>query len=170
MLGGEPNWLLEIFQNWYILMATAEKRIYWWASTRDELRSMPDDIKDDIGHGLRRAQEGKKAPSAKPLTGLKEFKGGKVLEIVSRTDGDTYRGVYTIEFEEMVYMLDVFQKKSKEGRATPQRDIDRIVGRIKAVRQWRDSPEGRTIVAEQLADLRRRQAELDEKERKNEPK
>lgn len=90
--------------------------------------------------------------------------------LVSRTDGDTYRGVYTIEFEEMIYMLDVFQKKSKEGRATPQRDIDRIVGRIKAVRQWRDSPEGRAIVAQQLADLRRRQAQLDKKERKNEPK
>jgi phage-related protein len=158
---------LKLFQNWNILMVTAEKRIYWWAGTLDELRSMPDDVKDDIGYGLERAQEGKKAPSAKPLTGLKEFKGGKVLEIVSRTDGDTYRGVYTIEFEEMIYMLDVFQKKSKEGRATPQRDIDRIVGRIKAVRQWRDSSEGKAIVAEQLADLRRRQAELDEKERKD---
>ena len=151
-------------------MTTAEKRIYWWVSTLDDLRGMPEDVRDDIGHGLRQAQEGKKAPSAKPLTGPKEFKGGKVLEIVSRTDGDTYRGVYTIEFEEMVYMLDVFQKKSKEGRATPQRDIDRIVGRIKAVRQWRDRPEGKAIVAEELADLRRRQAELDEKERKNEPK
>ncbi|MFT3940308.1 type II toxin-antitoxin system RelE/ParE family toxin [Rhodopseudomonas sp.] len=95
-----------------------------------------------------------------------------MLEIVSRTDGDTYRGVYTIEFEEMVYMLDVFQKKSKEGQVTPQRDIEWIVGRIKAVRQWRESVEGRAIVAETLADLRRRQTELDQKERKSalEPK
>lgn len=147
-------------------MATVEKKIHWWASTLDDLRNLPSDVKDDIGHGLRQAQEGKKAPSTKPLTGLKEFKGGKVLEIVSRTDGDTYRGVYTIEFEELIYMLDVFQKKSKEGRATPQRDIDRIVGRIKAVRQWRDSPEGKAIIAEALADLRQRQAKLDEKERK----
>lgn len=151
-------------------MANAEKRIHWWSGTRNDLRSLPDDVKDDVGHALRMAQAGMKAASAKPLTGLKDFKGGKVLEIVSRTDGGTCRGVYTIEFEEMVYMLDVFQKKSKEGRATPQRDIDRIVGRIKAVRQWRDSPEGKAIVAKQLADLRRRQAELDEKERKNEPK
>jgi len=148
-------------------MATVEKKIHWWADTLDELRGMPDDVKDGIGHGLRLAQEGKKAQSAKPLTGLKEFKGGKVLEIVSRFDGDTYRGVYTIEFEEMVYTLDVFQKKSKEGRATPKQDIDRIVARIKAVRRWRESPEGKAIVAERLVDLRRRQAELDEKERKN---
>jgi phage-related protein len=148
-------------------MATAEKRIHWWAGTLDDLRSMPEDVRDDIGHGLRLAQEGRKAQSAKPLTGLKEFKGGKVLEIVSRTDGDTYRGVYTIEFEEMVYMLDVFQNKSKDGRATPKQDIDRIVGRIKAVRQWRDSPEGKVAVANALADLKQRQADLDEKERKN---
>ena len=50
--------------------------------------------------------------------GLKEFKGGKVLEIVSKVEGDTYRGVYTIEFEEAIYLLDAFQKKSKEGKAT----------------------------------------------------
>jgi phage-related protein len=131
------------------------------------LRELPVDARSDIGHGLRLAQQGKKAPSAKPLTGLKEFKGGKVLEIVSNTDGDTYRGVYTIEFEEMVYALDVFQKKSKEGRATPKRDIDRIVGRINAVRRWRGTPEGKAIVAEKLADLKRLQAALDEKEKKN---
>jgi phage-related protein len=148
-------------------MATAEKRIHWWAGTLDELRSMPEDVRDDIGHGLRVAQEGKKPPAAEPLTGLKEFKGGKVLEIVSKFDGDTYRGVYTIEFEEMVYTLDVFKKKSKEGRATPKQDIDRIVARVKAVRQWRESPEGKAVVASALADLKRRQAELDEKEQKN---
>lgn len=81
--------------------------------TLDDLRSM----RGYIGHGLRLAQEGGKAQSAKPLTGLKEFKGGKVLEIVSRSDGDTYRGVYTIEFEEMVYMLDVFQKPTPRAPA-----------------------------------------------------
>jgi hypothetical protein len=67
----------------------------------------------------------------------------------------------------MVHMLDVFQKKSKEGRATPKQAIDRIVGRIKAVRQWRDSPEGKVAVASALADLKQRQADLHEKERKN---
>jgi Phage derived protein Gp49-like (DUF891) len=82
-------------------------------------------------------------------------------------DGGTNRGVYTIEFEEMVYTLDVFKKKSKEGRATPKQDIDRIVARVKAVRQWRQSPEGKVVVASALADLKRRQAELDEKEQKN---
>lgn len=148
-------------------MATAEKNIHWWAGSKKDLRSLPEDARRDIGHGLSLAQIGRKAPSAKPLTGLKEFKGGKVLEIVSNTDGDTYRGVYTIEFEEMIYMLDAFQKKSKEGKATPKEDIDRIVKRINAVRQWRNTPEGKAVVAEELADLKRRQAELNEKEQKN---
>lgn len=66
-------------------MATAEKQIHWWSGTLGDLRSMPDDVKDDIGHGLSLAQVGQKAPAAKPLPGLKEFKGGKVLEIVSNT-------------------------------------------------------------------------------------
>ena len=45
-----------------------------------------------------------------------------MLEIVAPHDGDTYRAVYTVKFEDAVYVLHAFQKKSTKGIATPQRD------------------------------------------------
>ena len=40
--------------------------------------------------------------------------------------GDTYRSVYTVNFASAVYVLHVFQKKSKHGIATPKRDLDLV--------------------------------------------
>jgi len=53
-----------------------------------------------------------------------------VLEIVAPHDGDTYRAVYTVKFEDAVYVLHAFQKKSTKGIATPQREIDLIRRRL----------------------------------------
>lgn len=68
-----------------------------------------------MGYALHLAQCGEKADNAKPLTG---FKGASVLEIVDDFDGDTYRAVYTVRFAGAVYVLHVFQKKSKKGIAS----------------------------------------------------
>ena len=53
-----------------------------------------------------------------------------MLEIVAPHDGDTYRAVYTVKFEDAVYVLHAFQKKSTKGIATPQREIDLIRRRL----------------------------------------
>jgi phage-related protein len=45
------------------------------------------------------------------------------MEVRVDDDGDTYRTMYTTEMEGVVYVLDVFKKKSKAGIATPQADI-----------------------------------------------
>jgi phage-related protein len=44
----------------------------------------------------------------------------------------TYRAVYTIRFQEAVFVLHCFQKKSKSGIGTPKRDMDIIRLRLKA--------------------------------------
>jgi nitrogen regulatory protein PII len=94
-----------------------------------------------------------------------------VLEIVTDGDRDTYRTVYTVEFPEAVYVVDAFQKKSKRGIATPQEDIDRIVQRIKALRQERGTPAGKAFIAQLLARHAIRQRIIDEKRKKqHEPK
>ncbi|MGH9893445.1 MAG: type II toxin-antitoxin system RelE/ParE family toxin, partial [bacterium] len=41
------------------------------------------------------------------------------------------RAVYTVRFEEAVYVLHVFQKKSHRGRETPKADIDLIRQRLR---------------------------------------
>jgi len=74
------------------------------------------------------AQRGEKHPDAKPLKG---FGGAGVLEVIEDYDGDTYRAIYTVKFAGMVYVLDVFQKKSKQGSKTAKHDIDRIKSRLK---------------------------------------
>jgi len=53
-----------------------------------------------------------------------------VLEVVARHDGDTWRVVYTVRFNDAVYVLHAFQKKSKSGIATPKKDIDLIKQRL----------------------------------------
>jgi phage-related protein len=49
-----------------------------------------------------------------------------VFEVVEDHRGDTYRAVYTVRFEGVVYVLRVFQKKSPSGIRTSKRDVDLI--------------------------------------------
>jgi phage-related protein len=52
------------------------------------------------------------------------------MEITDRHDTNTYRAVYTVQFADVVYVLHAFQKKSKSGIATPQKDIELIRRRL----------------------------------------
>lgn len=81
-----------------------------------------------FGHALDFAQRGEQHVAAKVLKG---FGGAGVLEIIEDNQGGTYRAVYTIKFKEAVFVLHVFQKKSKSGIATPKPDIDIIRERLK---------------------------------------
>ena len=52
-------------------------------------------------------------------------------QVIADHRGDTYRVVYTVRFAERVYVLHVFQKKSKKGIATPKHEIELIKARLK---------------------------------------
>jgi len=101
---------------------------YWIASSLEDLRAFPRAVKREIGRAVRVAQLGGKHESAKPLKG---FKGAGVLEVVENHDGDTYRAVYTVRLVKSVYVLHVFQKKSKKGVQTPKHVIDLIRHRLR---------------------------------------
>ena len=49
--------------------------------------------------------------------------------------GDTFRAVYTLYYAGAVYVLHAFQKKSKTGRETPQRDIEMVRRRLREAEQ-----------------------------------
>ena len=105
-------------------------------SSREDLRSFPQKVRRDIGHALYAAQQGETDPAAKPLKG---FAGASVLEIVGRHDTNTYRAVYTVRFSNALYVLHAFQKKSRRGIATPQKDINLIKQRLSmAERQYKE--------------------------------
>jgi phage-related protein len=53
------------------------------------------------------------------------------LELVEDHNRGTYRAVYTVRFADRIYVLHVFQKKSKQGIATPKQDIACIRERLK---------------------------------------
>lgn len=88
------------------------KLVEWVASSRDDIKSFPDDVQDHVGYALYQAQIGSKHRDVKPFKG----QGPGVLEIVSRYDGDTFRAVYTVRFRKALYVLHAFQKKGKERR------------------------------------------------------
>ena len=73
-------------------------------------------------------------PLAKPLKG---FGDAGVLEVVEDHDGDTYRAVYTVRFVGRVFVLHVFQKKSKRGAETPKGDKVLIAKRLKVAREFK---------------------------------
>lgn len=108
------------------------KPVGWMGSARRDLLAFPARPRAEIGHALYLAQIGRRHPGAKTLKG---FGGGHAIEIVEDHDGDTYRAVYTVRFEEAVYVLHVFQKKSKSGAATPKHEIDVIRLRLMQLEQ-----------------------------------
>ena len=101
--------------------------VIWIGSSRRDLRAMPPEVRRNIGQALYTAQQGMTDPAAKPLKG---FVGTRVMEIVERYRGDAYRAVYTTQFSNVIYVLHVFQKKSKRGTTTPKPDVDLIRNRL----------------------------------------
>lgn len=91
---------------------------------------MPEDAKDAIGFALGRVQEGKPHSSIKPLSGLPG-----VSEIVANIDSNTYRLVYVVNLPDAIYVLHAFQKKSKRGPATPQKELNLIRARLRQAQE-----------------------------------
>jgi phage-related protein len=103
------------------------KPCFFVGSSRKDLRALPAKVRVSFGHAIYEAQCGGEAPSAKALRG---FGGRGILEIVEDFDGNTYRAVYTVRFFGAVYVLHVFQKKSKRGIETPKTEIELIRRRL----------------------------------------
>ena len=112
-------------------MELAPKPLYWVGSSRKDMRSLPPTVRRNFGLWLFAVQCGETPPAAKPLKGLGT---PGVLELIEDGKGGTYRAVYTVRFREVVYVLHVFQKKSKRGIATPEHEIALVRERLKRAR------------------------------------
>jgi phage-related protein len=107
---------------------TKPKALTWVGASRRDMRTMPKEVRRSFGVALYAVQTGETPPIAKVLKG---FGSAGVLELIEDDAGGTYRAVYTVRFATAIYVLHVFQKKSKQGRETPQRDINLIKERLK---------------------------------------
>lgn len=108
------------------------KLLAWIASSKRDFIEFPTEIRKEMGHALYIAQEGGKHKNAKPLKG---FGGATVLEIVENGENSTYRTMYTIQFEDIVYVLHAFQKKSKSGIKTPKQEMELVETSLKWAQQ-----------------------------------
>ena len=124
-------------------MHSEERVLVWIGSSKKDLVALPTNVRRFFGHALDFAQRGDRHDATKVMKG---FGGAGVLEVVADDSGGTYRAVYTVKFKDAVFVLHCFQKKSKQGVATPKEDLDIIRARLKVaemlVKEWRD---GKTI-------------------------
>jgi phage-related protein len=104
------------------------KMLLWVSQSKKDLAKLPEEIVGKFGYELYLAQCGQMPDNAKVLKG---FGGAGVVEIIDSDSAGTYRAVYTVKMADFVYVLHVFQKKSKQGIKTPQADIDLINKRLK---------------------------------------
>ena len=99
------------------------KRLFWIGSSRDDLKQFPDEVQDEMGHGLYLAQMGDRHNHAKTLSGLGN---AKVIELRENDRSGTYRVVYTVEMAEFILYCMPFRKNRREASATPKQEIDLI--------------------------------------------
>ena len=104
-----------------------DRPLHWVGSSKRDLLGFPEDVVSDLGFALGVVQQGGTPPAAKHWKG----EGAGVLEIVEDHLGDTFRVVYTIRFEQAIYVLHCFQKKSPSGIRTASTDVDLIHERVK---------------------------------------
>lgn len=114
------------------MTAPERRQLFWIASSRRDLKAMPVPVQKKFGTALLDVQYGDTPADAKPLKG---FGGAGVLEIAEQYQTDAFRAVYTVTLASGVYVLHVFQKKSKRRIATPKADINLVKSRYQLARE-----------------------------------
>jgi len=85
------------------------KTIQWLGDSRDRLRKFPQAARRDIGYQLSLIQAGHSATDWKPMP----LVGPGVVEIRVHAENE-YRVFYLAKFEEAIYVLHVFAKKTQK--------------------------------------------------------
>src|ERR671926_400601 len=93
-------------------LAKGERPLDWVGSSKRDFLAFPEAVKDEMGNALGLAQFGRKHPSAQP-----------------------WKGHGPGVFQEVVYVLHAFQKKSPTGVKTARMDVDLIERRLKAAQR-----------------------------------
>ena len=113
-------------------MATRRTRpISWIKAALKNFERFPAGAQARCISALTFAAEGAKADIAKPLAGL----GPGVFEIALPFRGDAYRVVYAVQLADAIWVIHAFQKKSTQGIATPQHEIELVKSRLSKLRE-----------------------------------
>jgi phage-related protein len=90
-----------------------DKILIWIGASFEDLRDFPADARRAAGYELRRVQRGLMPTDWKPMASV----GPGVNEVRIRT-GAEHRVLYVAKFEEAIYVLHAFEKKSRQTRDT----------------------------------------------------
>ena len=86
------------------------KKIKFVGRALENIKKFPHEAKREAGHQLDKIQSGKDPSDWKPMQGI----GSGVKEIrINKSEG-IYRVIYVAKFEESVYVLHAFQKKTQK--------------------------------------------------------
>ncbi len=107
-----------------------EKEIRWVGLSYDDLLGFLDEPRRETGFQLGKVQEGLDPDDWKPFDDV----GPGTRDIRIRDATGIYRVMYVAKFEEAIYVLHCFQKKTV---ATTKRDKDIAEARYRAVAQKR---------------------------------
>lgn len=102
------------------------KAVVWLGDSLKAVRAFPDDAKSEAGYQLNKVQEGEDPSDWKPMITV----GAGVREIRIKEDSGAFRVLYVAKFEDAVYVLHAFQKKTQKTR---KQDIDLASERYKAL-------------------------------------
>src|ERR1019366_6969631 len=98
------------------------RKINWVKAALKDFLAFPKDAQDKAGAALTFVAEGAKPDIAQPLAGLEN----DIWELAIKSRGDAYRVVYALQIGENIWVVHAFQKKSKQGIATPKPEIDLV--------------------------------------------
>lgn len=93
-----------------------EKPLVWLGSSLADLRGFPAYARRQAGHELHQVQQGLSPSDWRPMSSV----GPGVVEIRIHEEQE-HRVFYVAKFEEAVYVLHAFEKKTQK---TSKRDID----------------------------------------------
>jgi phage-related protein len=103
-----------------------EKEIRWVGSAYEDLLGFPDDARRQAGFQLCKVQAGVEPDDWKPFDAV----GAGTREIRIRDASGAFRVMYVAKFEEAVYVLHCFQKRTQ---ATSRQDKGIAETRYRAV-------------------------------------
>jgi phage-related protein len=105
--------------------------VVWIASSKDDLSTLPREVKGSFGSRLYELQQGKRPLDVKSLS---QF-GSGVYELRESFDRNAYRMMYIMNLKKAIYVLHAFMKKSKSGIGLPKPDAELIAARLRRARE-----------------------------------
>jgi phage-related protein len=109
--------------------APREKPLVWLGSSLKDVRAFPNDARRRAGFELGEVQLGREPSDWKPMRSV----GPGVIEIRVHT-GREHRVFYIGRFEEAIYVLHAFEKKTRQ---TPKHDLEIARQRLRELERSR---------------------------------